>query len=172
MQGRSPPPSRRSCAATRPCAPASGPAPAARRCRSSPPRLLPLPIVDLGGLPPERREAEGLARLRAEARLPFGLTAAPLLRARLVRLDGECHLLSFVLHHIVSDGWSLDVLLRELAQLYTAFAERAPSPLSELPVQYADFALWQRRWLAGDGLAPQLARISHHRCGKGLAPVV
>ncbi|PYQ62552.1 MAG: hypothetical protein DMF53_12725 [Acidobacteria bacterium] len=137
-----------------------------------PPRLLPLPIVDLGGLPPERREAEGLARLRAEARLPFGLTAAPLLRARLVRLDGECHLLSFVLHHIVSDGWSLDVLLRELAQLYTAFAERAPSPLSELPVQYADFALWQRRWLAGDGLAPQLARISHHRCGKGLAPVV
>ncbi len=121
-----------------------------------PPRPLPLPIVDLSGLPPERREAEGLARLRAEARLPFDLTAAPLLRARLVRLDGERHLLSFVLHHIVSDGWSLDVLLRELGRLYTAFAERAPSPLPELPVQYADFALWQRRWLAGEELVPQL----------------
>ncbi len=121
-----------------------------------PPRPLPLPIVDLGGLPPERREAEGLARLRAEARLPFDLTAAPLLRARLVRLDGERHLLSFVLHHIVSDGWSLDVLLRELSRLYTAFTGRAPSPLPELPVQYADFALWQRRWLAGEELAPQL----------------
>jgi amino acid adenylation domain-containing protein len=100
---------------------------------------------------------EEAGRLAAEeAHRPFDLAAGPLLRARLLRLANDDHVLVLVLHHIISDGWSLEVLARELAALYPAFADGAPSPLAELPLQYADYAAWQRQWLEGDQLARQL----------------
>ena len=91
-----------------------------------------------------------------EARLPFDLTQGPLLRGRLLRLAQDEHVALFTLHHIVSDGWSVGVLIREVSLLYQAFAAGLPSPLPELPVQYADFAVWQRQWLQGGELKSQL----------------
>ncbi len=123
-----------------------------------PPAGFPLPLLDLGDLPAGtlRGELERLAR--QHARRPFALDRGPLLRLTLVRLGGgEGHGLLLSMHHVVSDGWSLEVFIRELAALYPAFANGLPSPLPELPVQYADFAIWQRRWLAGPVLAAQLA---------------
>ncbi|HEV7515454.1 MAG TPA: condensation domain-containing protein, partial [Thermoanaerobaculia bacterium] len=90
------------------------------------------------------------------SRRPFDLARGPLLRALLLREGGECHVLHLAMHHIVSDGWSMDILVREMTVLYTAFVAGEESPLPELPVQYADFALWQRRWLDGDVLAAQI----------------
>ncbi|HEX9669920.1 MAG TPA: amino acid adenylation domain-containing protein, partial [Thermoanaerobaculia bacterium] len=87
----------------------------------------------------------------------FDLARGPLVRAALVRLGREDHVLLLALHHIVTDGWSMGVLLREVAVLYRAFAARQPSPLPPLGVQYADFAAWQREWLTGETLATQLA---------------
>ncbi|MFL6235266.1 MAG: amino acid adenylation domain-containing protein, partial [Thermoanaerobaculia bacterium] len=116
-----------------------------------PPAPVPLPVVDLGASP---REAERL--LAAEAARPFDLAAGPLLRTLLLRLGGDDHLLAVVMHHAVSDAWSLRVLLRELAALYRAFAAGEPSPLPELPLQYADYARWQREQLAGERLESEL----------------
>ena len=116
----------------------------------------PLPRVDLSGLPAERRQAEAGRLLEAEQRRPFDLERGPLLRSLLVRLDAGDHRLLLAMHHIVADGWSLGVLLRELEALYGAFAHGRPSPLPELPVQYAGFAVWQRRWLAAGELEAQL----------------
>jgi len=113
-----------------------------------------LPVVDLCGLPGGTEEARALAV--AEARRPFDLEAGPLLRLLLVRLSAREHLLLATLHHIIADGWSLGVLLREVGALHAAFSQGAPSPLPELPVQYADFAVWQRRWLRGEVLEAQL----------------
>jgi amino acid adenylation domain-containing protein len=118
---------------------------------------LQLPVVDLQHFPPEQRLAVALARALEEAHRPFDLATGPLLRAALLRLSPEEHLLVLTLHHIVSDAWSLDVLFRELAALYEAFCLGKPSPLPELPVQYADFAVWQRQWLAGSVLESQLS---------------
>ncbi|MFQ5610897.1 MAG: amino acid adenylation domain-containing protein [Anaerolineae bacterium] len=119
----------------------------------SPPEPCPLPVIDL------RRQPETEARRIAteEARRPFDLRQGPLLRATLLRLGREEHILLLTMHHIVSDEWSMGVLYRELTALYNAFAGGAPSPLPELPVQYADFALWQREWLQGEALEAQLA---------------
>ncbi|HEV2735094.1 MAG TPA: amino acid adenylation domain-containing protein, partial [Longimicrobiaceae bacterium] len=116
-----------------------------------------LPVVELGGLAQEARERE-LRRLAAEeAARPFDLARGPLLRSTLVRLRrGESAVL-FTLHHAVSDGWSMGVLVNEVSALYAAFAEGRPSPLPELPVQYPDYALWQREWLTGGVLEAQLA---------------
>ncbi len=116
-----------------------------------------LPVVDLEGLPAAVRETEALARIGEEAARPFDLEQGGPLQVVLLRLSAEDHLLSVGMHHIASDAWSLRILLRELSALYAAFLEGRPSPLPELPVQYADFALWQRRWLAGDALERQLA---------------
>ena len=116
-----------------------------------------LPVIDLSGLPASEREAEALRRAASEARGPFDLARGPLLRAFLLRLNEREHVLLLNLHHIVSDAWSRGVLLREVALLYQAFAAGAPSPLPMLPVQYADYAVWQREWLTGDVLAEQLA---------------
>ncbi|HVF62094.1 MAG TPA: amino acid adenylation domain-containing protein, partial [Thermoanaerobaculia bacterium] len=117
---------------------------------------LPLPLVDLGALGAAPAEAE-LRRLAAEGARGFDLARGPLLRAALFRRSADDHALLVALHHIASDGWSLGVLRRELAALYGAFAAGKPSPLPELPVQYADFAAWQREWLQGEPLAAQLA---------------
>ncbi|HEX4494599.1 MAG TPA: amino acid adenylation domain-containing protein [Thermoanaerobaculia bacterium] len=112
---------------------------------------------DLAALPPAAREAEARRQIDFEARLPFALSRGPLLRATLIRLSEQEHILLLVLHHAVTDGWSMGVLIREMAALYAAFAAGGPSPLAEPPVQYADYAAWQRQWLAGDVLAAQLA---------------
>ncbi|AGY58064.1 non-ribosomal peptide synthetase [Gloeobacter kilaueensis] len=100
-----------------------------------------LPVTDLSGLPEEQ------ARLLAEKeiQLPFDLEAGPLVRARLLRLGAAEHILIVTLHHIVSDGWSVGVFIQELAALYAAFQSGQPSPLPELAIQYADFAVWQQQ---------------------------
>ncbi len=118
---------------------------------------LSLPVVDLAGLAAPARDRETAALLERESARPFDLAAGPLFRAALLALAPQRHVLLLAMHHIVADGWSLEVLLRELAALYDAFAAGRPSPLPELPVQYADFAVWQRRWLSGEALARQLA---------------
>jgi amino acid adenylation domain-containing protein len=115
-----------------------------------------LPRIDLSALPAGCAEAEALLQAREEARRPFDLGRAPLLRALLLRLGSEEHLLVLNLHHIVTDGWSLGILLRELSALYAAGAAGLPSPLPELPIQYADFAAWQREWLQGELLEQKL----------------
>ncbi|MBV9773708.1 MAG: amino acid adenylation domain-containing protein, partial [Gemmatimonadetes bacterium] len=119
------------------------------------PAPVPLVELDLRDLPDAEREAEGLAG--AEALLPFDLERGPLLRVVLLRLGGEDHVLCFTLHHVIADGWSLDVLTREFGALYAAFARGEEPRLPELPVQYADYAVWQRRWLAGEVLDEQVA---------------
>ncbi|MFO0758291.1 MAG: non-ribosomal peptide synthase/polyketide synthase [Byssovorax sp.] len=118
---------------------------------------IPLPAIDLGDLPAEEREERARAEARAEAQRPFRLTEAPLLRARLLRLGPEEHVLLVTMHHIVSDGWTRGILNREVGALYAAFRAGAPSPLPELPLQYADYAEHQRRWLDGEVLQKQLA---------------
>jgi amino acid adenylation domain-containing protein len=119
-------------------------------------RPRPLPLIDLCGLGPRERAAEAQRLSDAEARRPFDLSRGPLLRASLLRLGEREHVALLTLHHIISDRWSCSVLLRELTTLYEAFCGGRESPLSELPIQYADFALWQREWLRGDVLREQL----------------
>ena len=101
--------------------------------------------------------AEALRLAMADAREPFDLTLGPLMRARLYRTGEREHLLYHNVHHIAYDGWSTGIFSRELTAIYDAFAAGLPSPLPELPVQYLDFALWQREWLAGGVLEQQLA---------------
>ena len=115
-----------------------------------------IPAVDLSRLPPSEREAEAVRLAHDEARRPFDLGRGPLLRVSLLRLGEEEGLLFAVFHHIVSDGWSLGVFLRETAELYRTAVAGEPSTLPPLPLQYADFALWQRGWLAGEALDRQL----------------
>ena len=115
---------------------------------------VPLSFVDLQALSSPEREAEELA-LR-EGKLPFDLARGPLFRVKLLRLAEEEHVLLLTLHHIVTDGWSLGVLHRELDTLYEAFSVGKPSPLPDLQFQYGDYALWQRGWLQGDTLEKQL----------------
>lgn len=111
---------------------------------------------DLSALSAESQQREAEQRLRAEALRPFDLEQGPLLRALLLRLSPERHLLGLFTHHIVFDGWSERILIRELKQLYAAFAEDRPADLPELPIQYSDFAVWQAERLAGGELRAQL----------------
>lgn len=111
-----------------------------------------LPFIDLSDLTSRDREAAVGREAEREAQRPFDLSRDPLLRARLLRLGGCDHLLLVTVHHIAVDGWSLPIVTRELSRLYEAFAAGKPSPLPELPIQYADFADWQRRWLQGEVL--------------------
>ncbi|MDT5269206.1 MAG: hypothetical protein QOH49_1392 [Acidobacteriota bacterium] len=117
-----------------------------------------LKVVDLSGIgDAEQREGEARRLAGEEARQPFDLSTGPLLRASLLKLSDEEHVLLFTMHHIVSDGWSMGVLVREVSALYAAFAQGEESPLAELPVQYADYAAWQRNWLTGETLESQLS---------------
>ncbi len=108
-----------------------------------------LPRHDLAGLPESAREQALNRLLRAQRRLAFDLARGPLWRASLIRLTPDLHVLAFVFHHMVFDGWSIDVLEQELAVLYEAFSNGKPAGLAEPGVQYADYARWQRDWLAG-----------------------
>jgi amino acid adenylation domain-containing protein len=118
---------------------------------------LKLEIVELQGLANSEREAKTSHLTTEEARRPFDLQRGPLLRTRLLRLGEEEHVLLCTMHHIGSDGWSLGVFFREVAALYEAYCLGAASPLSELGVQYADYAVWQREWLQGEVLEEQLS---------------
>jgi len=113
---------------------------------------LSLPIFDLRDLPEAEREAEMKHMVTDISRQPFDLLQVPLMRAALIQLGDEDYVLQLVLHHIVSDAWSIAVLIRDVSVLYEAFRAGRPSPLSELPVQYADYAAWQRQWLQGEVL--------------------
>src|SRR6185369_14404099 len=115
-----------------------------------------VPIRDLTALAPSAHEAMISTLAREEARRPFDLSTGPLLRACLFALGSNSYVLFLTMHHIVSDGWSLGVLFRELATIYEAFAANKPSPLPPLPIQYADFAVWQREVLQGDVVNRQL----------------
>ncbi|HEX8923088.1 MAG TPA: condensation domain-containing protein, partial [Pyrinomonadaceae bacterium] len=122
----------------------------------SPELRLTVPLISLESLPLAEREAEALRLFEEDARAPFDLKRGPLMRAKLLRLSEEEHVLLMTMHHIVSDGWSMGVLIREVAALYEAFSRGAASPLPELSIQYADFAVWQREWLEGEVLEKQL----------------
>ena len=116
-----------------------------------------IPLTKLGETPNYKREAE-IRRLAAEeAQRPFDLVQGPLLRVQLLRLAEEEHVVLFTMHHIISDGWSLGVLVKEVATLYEAYIKGEESPLPELELQYADYAAWQREWLQGEVLAEQLS---------------
>ena len=118
---------------------------------------LKLQIVDLSDRAESEREDEARKQADEEVRQRFNLTQGPLLRVTLLRLADQDHVLVLILHHIVADGWSMAVLQRELSILYQAFSSAQPSPLPDLPIQYADFAVWQRQWLQGEVLESQLS---------------
>nr|WP_244172052.1 non-ribosomal peptide synthetase [Myxococcus virescens] len=115
-----------------------------------------LDIVDLRSLPAARREEEAQRIAQEASQRPFDLESGPLLRIALLALSEQDHVLVLVMHHIVSDGWSMGLLVRELTELYASFSQGQPSHLPELPLQYADYAVWQREWLQGDVLDAQL----------------
>ncbi len=125
----------------------------------SPNMTLALPLIDLSKEPEAERSIAVQRRLTEAAAQPFDLTAGPLLRSTLYRLTEQEHILLLTFHHIIADGWSLGIVLRELDALYrAALRGRASQPvLPPLPHQYADFALWQRQWLHGDRLQEQLS---------------
>ena len=123
----------------------------------APTLTLSLPVIDLRGLQCQQREEKIQQLVTQEARRPFNLAEGPLLRVTLLRLGDEEHVFVLTIHHIVSDAWSAGVFIREVAALYEVFSQGRPSPLAELPIQYADFAVWQRQWLQGEVLENQLA---------------
>lgn len=118
--------------------------------------VLELPIVDLQRLPASQRDGALMDLAAREAGRPFDLEAGPLLRATLFRCGPRDHLLLLVVHHIAADGWSLGLILGELTAIYTAFVQGDPSPLDDLPIQYADYAVWQRRQMDGGALDEEM----------------
>ncbi|MCP4663977.1 MAG: amino acid adenylation domain-containing protein, partial [bacterium] len=125
-----------------------------------PPAALRLPVVDLARLAAADREARVTALIRAEVATPFDLERGPLWRVRLLRLERTQHVLVQNMHHVISDGWSIGVIFRELATMLEAFSAGTAGPfgkLPELPIQYPDFAIWQRERLHGERLESQLA---------------
>lgn len=114
-------------------------------------------LMELSALPQENRDSEIQAIIDAEANKPFDLKQAPLIRALLLKLSEQEHILLIVIHHIVSDGWSMGVFMQELASLYRSFSQGQSANLPELPIQYADYAVWQRDWLQGEVLERQLS---------------
>jgi amino acid adenylation domain-containing protein len=119
--------------------------------------ILPLPVIDLSEGSQNTRE-ETARRCAAEAaRQPFDLSQGPLIRATLLRMGEEEHIFLLSMHHIISDGWSMPIFFRELSVLYHAYVNGKASPLPELPIQYADYAIWQRHWLQGEVLETQLS---------------
>lgn len=123
----------------------------------NPTLTIPLPIIDLRQLPQAEREIQARRLTTQEAQRPFNLSTDSLLQVKLLWLDETEYILLLTMHHIVSDGWSIGVLIQEIAALYTAFASNQPSPLPKLTIQYADFAYWQRQWLQGEVLEKQLS---------------
>jgi amino acid adenylation domain-containing protein len=131
------------------------------------PRPPHLPLADLSGLPAAARAGEAHRLAAAEARRPFVLELGPLLRLTLLRLAAREHLALVNMHHMVSDGGSMEIFYRELAALYGAFAAGRPSPLPDLELQYADFAAWQRERQRGESLERELAHWRGELAGSG-----
>jgi len=117
----------------------------------------PVVIEDLRSLPAAEREAKAQHLINEEMKRPFDLTRAPLLRLKLLKLDEQEHVVIAAMHHIVSDGWSNEIFIREMSALYEAFSSSKEPQLTPLPVQYADFAAWQRAWLQAEMLERELA---------------
>jgi hypothetical protein len=116
-----------------------------------------LQVIDLQSVDPDRREQEVLRLARAEADRPFDLTQPPpLLRVTLVLLGRHEQVVLFTMHHIICDGWSVAVLMKEVMRLYDVYSRGIPSPLPELEIQYSDYAVWQRQWLQGEALDEKL----------------
>ncbi|MBX3328843.1 MAG: amino acid adenylation domain-containing protein [Nitrospira sp.] len=120
-------------------------------------RPMDLPVVDFSLEPPSERQALATVAARAEAHRLFDLRTGPLMRMRLLKLGPRDYVLVITLHHIVCDGWSSQILAREFVTLYEAFDAGLPSPLPSLPIQYADYAVWQRGWLQGSVIEERLA---------------
>ena len=130
------------------------------------PQPVALPVVDLAQYDASERHRRAARLVSEETQRPFDLARGPLVRAVLLRLGAEEHDLLVSVHHIVADGWSLGVLARELTALYEAFVGGRASPLAELPLQYADFAVWQRQWLTGEILERQRRYWLEHLAGR------
>jgi len=130
--------------------------------------VIELPVIELQSLSDADRSLEVERLTAAEARQPFDLTTGPLWRIKLLRLSPLEHVLLMTMHHIVSDGWSRGILMHELAALYEAFEAGKPSPLSDLAIQYADFAEWQQQWLQGEVLDSQLSYWRQQLGGRSL----
>ena len=118
---------------------------------------LPIAMLDHSDWNESETESNIVSLAIEESRRPFDLTRQPLLRVSLVKLAAEEHVLLLTMHHIISDGWSVGILLQEMATLYEVYTQSRPSPLPELPIQYADFAVWQREWMRGQAFKSQLA---------------
>jgi NRPS condensation-like uncharacterized protein len=116
-----------------------------------------VPVIDLSLLKDEEQEQALTTVTEREAKRPFALAKGPVLRTTLLKLGHEHHILQMVMHHVISDGWSMGVLIKEVAALYRAHVRREASPLPELPLQYADYAEWQRDWLKSEEAAKQLS---------------
>ncbi|NJK50531.1 condensation protein [Candidatus Gracilibacteria bacterium] len=119
--------------------------------------VLKLPTIDLRKLSENKQQQLVQNLAKEEAQRPFDISQEPLLRVKLLQLSETRYLMLFTMHHIVSDAWSRGVVIRELVALYEAICSSQPSPLPELPIQYADFAAWQKQWLQGEVLESQLA---------------
>lgn len=115
-----------------------------------------LPVIDLSSERSALAEQQSLQVIKDEVSKPFNLKQAPLFRARVIKTGDQDYILLLVIHHIIADGWSMEIINRELGALYHAYTNGLPSPLDDLPIQYADYALWQRDWLQGDVLQKQL----------------
>ncbi|MFN6483332.1 MULTISPECIES: non-ribosomal peptide synthetase [unclassified Nostoc] len=120
--------------------------------------ILPFSVIDLRKLSESKTERKALAQrfVTEEKNQPFDLEQSPLLRIKLLRLSDAEHLLIVTIHHLVFDGWSVGVFLQELTKLYAAFYHGQPSPLPDLPIQYADFAHWQQQWVARPAFVSEL----------------
>lgn len=130
-----------------------------------------LPVVDLRRITDSERNDRAIKLATEEAETPFNLATGPLLRVKLFRVDEQSWLAALAMHHIISDGWSLGVFLSELSSIYTAFSLGRPSPLPELPIQYADYAAWQREQLSGEVLENHL-RYWRERMDPGAATLL
>ncbi|MEW6737965.1 MAG: condensation domain-containing protein, partial [Acidobacteriota bacterium] len=119
--------------------------------------ILSLPIIDLEQLPVDEQESKAIQLTIDEARSPFNIAKGPLLRVSLLRLSPQDHILLMTMHHIVSDGWSMGLLITEIRSLYECFLSELPANLPALSIQYADFAYWQRKYLQGEVLERQIS---------------
>jgi amino acid adenylation domain-containing protein len=121
-----------------------------------PARAVPMQVVDVSSVPESERETKALAMVQAEVNRPFDLSSDLMLRATVLQLTSDDNILVLMSHHIASDGWSKGILFRELAALYNAALAKKPAGLAELPIQYADFAAWQKKWIKGELLQKQM----------------
>jgi hypothetical protein len=133
------------------------------------PSKMSVPVVDLSTLPEAGRETAVHSHIAEEVQRPFDLTCAPLIRARLLRLDEMEHVLLLTMHHIISDGWSMSVLGQELSTLYKAFSANQPSPLADLQIQYGDYTLWQHDWLRSEAAERELRYWKQRLAGASFA---